>query len=80
MQERMKKKMEDTNQYDMENTKQRTKRGVKKESTKPQLRLTENEMIDLIERIVMEQKVTGTKQQDSSMKETKKIILIILIQ
>lgn len=48
------------------------KKDIKTESTKKRLQLTENEMVNLIERIVIEQKVKGTKQQETSMKETKK--------
>lgn len=48
------------------------KQDIKSESTKKKLQLTEKEMIDLIERIVIEQKIQGVKQQDKSMKETEK--------
>lgn len=43
-----------------------------KESTKTILKLTEEEVIDLIEKIVNEQKVNGVTQQNKSMKETEK--------
>ena len=45
---------------------------VKKESKKQTLKLTEDEMIDFIEKIIQEEKIEGTKQQDKAMKETEK--------
>jgi len=42
------------------------------ESKKTKLSLTEEELIDLIEKIVNEEKIQGTSQQDKSMKETGK--------
>lgn len=48
------------------------KQDIKSESVKKKLQLTEKEMIDLIERIVIEQKIQGITQQNKSMKETEK--------
>lgn len=48
------------------------KQDIKLESVKKKLQLTEKEMIDLIERIVIEQKIQGITQQNKSMKETEK--------
>lgn len=43
-----------------------------KEYTKESLKLSEKEMIDLIENIIEEQKIEGIKNQDSAMKQSKK--------
>jgi hypothetical protein len=48
------------------------KKDIKIESNIKSLQLDENELIDLIERIVNEQKIQGIKQQSKSMKDTKK--------
>jgi hypothetical protein len=45
---------------------------VKSESKKHTIKLTEDEIIDLIEKIVNEEKIEGTGQQEKAMKETKK--------
>jgi len=42
------------------------------ESKKTKLRLTEDELIDLIEKIVSEEKIEGTSQQNKSMKQSEK--------
>jgi hypothetical protein len=44
----------------------------KKYPVKESLNLTEEEMIDLIERIIQEEKIEGIKSQDSAMKQSKK--------
>jgi hypothetical protein len=43
-----------------------------KEETKESLKLSEEEMIDLIEKIINEEKIEGIKTQDSAMKQSKK--------
>jgi hypothetical protein len=48
------------------------KQDIKIESVKKKLQLTEDEIIDLIEKIITEQKIQGVRQQDKSMKETEK--------
>jgi hypothetical protein len=48
------------------------KTDIKTESKKQTLKLTEDEMIDFIEKIIQEEKIEGTKQQDKAMKETEK--------
>jgi hypothetical protein len=42
------------------------------DTVKESLKLTEEEMIDLIEKIIEEQKIEGIKTQDSAMKQSKK--------
>jgi len=49
------------------------KTDIKTESKKQTIKLTEDEIIDLIEKIVNEEKIEGTGQQEKAMKETKKI-------
>jgi hypothetical protein len=46
--------------------------GEKNESKKQSLKLTEDEMIELIQRIVKEQKISGITGQKKAMKTTKK--------
>ena len=55
------------------NKKESMKKAAKdKEETKESLQLSEEEMIDLIEKIIEEQKIEGIKTQDSAMKQSKK--------